>query len=572
MPLVSVVQELCFARDLAAIQAIVRRAARTLTGADGATFVLRDGDECCYADEDAIGPLWKGMRFPLRTCISGWAMLNRQAAVIPDIYVDARIPLEAYRPTFVKSLVMVPIRSADPIGAIGNYWATPHEPTPKEVQTLQALADAAALAMENVRMFGQLEARVHERTLELEAAREAAQQARESAERAHRSKSRFLAAASHDLRQPLQTLSLLTGTLRRKLTDPDALEALEQQELAVGAASQLINAILDVTKLDSGAIKPEVTDFELAELIDELRREFAPVAARKRLELRVDGGGDGDRAMVRSDPTLVAQILRNLVSNAIKYTGEGSVSLNWLRQSGGVLVEVRDTGIGIPLEHLPHIFDEFYQVGVSAKAQRNGYGLGLSIVTRLVDLLALKLGVSSEPGLGSVFSLEFPPVAASAVSPRIHALRGARRDDPPAARRRVLLVEDDRSVRNATRLLLSAEGYEVLTAASPAEALERAQALAPTDLVITDYHLDATETGLDVMAKLRGRLGSGLKVILISGDTSPAITGLVVDEHMRLARKPINADQLLQLISELPPSPAGQWEECARPSGVLAAS
>src|SRR5262245_52421234 len=168
--LVEVVQRLSLARDIPTVQDIVRRAARQLTGADGATFVLRDGDRCYYADEDAIAPLWKGQRFPMSMCISGWAMLHRQAAVIEDIYADDRIPHDAYRPTFVKSLVMVPIRTLDPIGAIGNYWAARHQPTVDEVQLLQALADTTAVAMENVRVFTELEERVRARTAELEAA------------------------------------------------------------------------------------------------------------------------------------------------------------------------------------------------------------------------------------------------------------------------------------------------------------------------------------------------------------------------------------------------------------------
>lgn len=154
--LLRAVQELSLARELPEVQRIVRTAARELTGCDGATFVLRDNGMCHYADEDAIAPLWKGKRFPLEICISGWAMLNRQSAVIPDIYLDPRIPHEAYRPTFVKSLVMVPIRQIDPIGAIGNYWANPHEPTSEEISLLQSLADATSIAMENVRVNEEL--------------------------------------------------------------------------------------------------------------------------------------------------------------------------------------------------------------------------------------------------------------------------------------------------------------------------------------------------------------------------------------------------------------------------------
>ena len=138
---VSTIQQLSLARDINAITSIVRKSARELTGADGATFVLKDNGFCHYVDEDAISPLWKGQRFPLETCISGWAMMNKKNAVIEDIYVDSRIPIDAYRPTFVKSLAMVPIRTIDPIGAIGNYWANQHAPTDEEVELLQSLAD-----------------------------------------------------------------------------------------------------------------------------------------------------------------------------------------------------------------------------------------------------------------------------------------------------------------------------------------------------------------------------------------------------------------------------------------------
>lgn len=163
------VQELSMAKRLVDIQTIVRKAARELTGCDGATFVLRDGDHCHYADEDAIAPLWKGLKFPLETCISGWAMLHKESAVIPDIYADPRIPHDAYRPTFVKSLVMVPVRRLDPIAAIGNYWATNRQPTEEEVSLLQALADATSVAMENARVTEALEQQERDRDEHLRA-------------------------------------------------------------------------------------------------------------------------------------------------------------------------------------------------------------------------------------------------------------------------------------------------------------------------------------------------------------------------------------------------------------------
>ena len=150
------VQDLSLADSATRVQEITRTAARRLTGSDGATFVLRDDDKCYYVDEDAIEPLWKGQRFPLELCISGWAMLHRQHVVIEDIYVDERIPHEAYRPTFVKSLVMVPIRTLDPIGAIGIYWATRHRATEQQIGLARALADSTAIALQNVQRIEQL--------------------------------------------------------------------------------------------------------------------------------------------------------------------------------------------------------------------------------------------------------------------------------------------------------------------------------------------------------------------------------------------------------------------------------
>ena len=168
--LVEVIQRLSQARTLQAVQDIVRHAARRLTDADGATFVLCDNDQCHYIDEDAVGPLWKGQKFPLATCVSGWAMLNRKPAVIEDVFADPRVPHAAYQPTFVKSLVMVPIRTIEPVGAIGVYWADKRKPTDDEVSLLQALADTTAVAIENVRLIDGLEGIIKLRTSELEAA------------------------------------------------------------------------------------------------------------------------------------------------------------------------------------------------------------------------------------------------------------------------------------------------------------------------------------------------------------------------------------------------------------------
>jgi diguanylate cyclase (GGDEF)-like protein len=170
--LIKVVQELSLARDIKTIQRVVVSTARLLTSADGATFVLRDGNFCHYVDEEAIAPLWKGKRFPVEMCVSGWVMLNRKPALIKNIYEDPRIPADAYRPTFVKSLAMVPIRTISPIGAIGNYWSTCHQPSKTDIALLKALADTTAVALENVQIYNDLENRVLLRTSELKAANE----------------------------------------------------------------------------------------------------------------------------------------------------------------------------------------------------------------------------------------------------------------------------------------------------------------------------------------------------------------------------------------------------------------
>jgi PAS domain S-box-containing protein len=376
-------------------------------------------------------------------------------------------------------------------------------------------------------------------------ARQVADEARGVADRANQAKSRFLATASHDLRQPLQSLALLNGTLRRLATHPDAVEALSYQDQAIEAMSRLLNALLDISKLESGAVKPEPTDFMVASLFEELRHEFASIAANKGLQLQVVSAAHS----IHSDPSLVGQILRNLISNAIKYTRVGSVRLSSLSGPKGIRIEVLDTGIGIPAEQLGYIYDEFYQVGVATNSSRDGYGLGLTIVQRLVSLLDIKLDVRSEVGKGSVFALELPQGAAIAAanSDRVTTVELSRDTTAP----QVLLVEDDPAVRDATRLLLKVEGYRVLTAGSLAEAQACAAEHPPIDLLITDYHLSNGETGTQVISALRDRHGANLRAVLITGDTSSAVKDLQCDERLRLARKPIHAQELLTLLRTL---------------------
>jgi two-component system, sensor histidine kinase len=227
---------------------------------------------------------------------------------------------------------------------------------------------------------------------------------RTSAERANRAKSRFIATASHELRQPLQSLALVNGTLRRMVAGPAVQAALAHQDRSIAAMSRLVNALLDISKLESGAIKPEITDFKVAALLDELRAEFAGPAADKGLRLEIPPSDELDH----SDAVLPGQMLRNLVSNTIKYTRQGLVQLKCLHDDAFERIDVLDAGIGIPADQLGAIYDEFCQVGVPANVTRDGYGLGLSIVRRAVQLLDLILDVTSAPGKGSTFSMQVP--------------------------------------------------------------------------------------------------------------------------------------------------------------------
>jgi two-component system, sensor histidine kinase len=239
---------------------------------------------------------------------------------------------------------------------------------------------------------------------ELLVARDAIEAMRELADRANRGRKRFLEAASHDLRQPLQALTFLNDSLRRLSTDPDAIEVVSQQEQATSEIARVLNSLFDIAKLESGAIQPELIDFRVATLFEGLRAEFAGVAAEKGLQYEIEHW-DG---WIHSDPSLVAHILRNLISNAFHFTRQGSVRLRCRPDAASVRIEVLDTGVGIPREQLPYIFDDFHQVEDPADGSHNGHGLGLSIARRLATLLGLELDVRSEVASGSEFSIALP--------------------------------------------------------------------------------------------------------------------------------------------------------------------
>ena len=396
-PLLDAVTGLASARDEATVCAIVRKAARALTGADGVTFVLREGNHCYYADEDAIAPLWKGRRFPMATCISGWAMLNKTFTVVPDIYVDERIPQDAYRPTFVKSLAMVPVRRDDPIGAIGAYWARPHAATPDEIGILQSLADAASLALRNVQLDGDLK----------EALRQE-RQARRSAEEASRLKDDFLALLSHELRTPLHVINNWLWQLKQSKDNSVGMlaRALDVIERNTALQSRLIDDLLDVSRAAAGklSIDPQLVDLVA---VCEAAVEIAQPAAReKNVALELTRAGD---ARIWGDPERLQQVLWNVLSNAIKFSAPGGlVSLSVMRDGSRGVIVIRDNGAGVAAEFLPHMFDRFRQGEMGMTRRQGGLGLGLTIVRQLMMLHGGTVTAQSAgPQQGTTIRLEF---------------------------------------------------------------------------------------------------------------------------------------------------------------------
>jgi signal transduction histidine kinase len=388
--LVAAVQELSLAHSLDAIMAVVRTAARELTGADGATFVLRDRDQCHYADEDAIEPLWKGQRFPLSACISGWAMLNKQPAIIEDIYADARIPADVYRPTFVNSLVMVPIRTADPIGAIGNYWARPHLATPEEVELLQALANTAAVAMENVHVYEELEQRVRDRTVQLEAA--------------NRELETFSYSASHDLQAPLRRIDGFTQLLLKHAR----LEARPAQYFDCILAEtkrmmELIHDLLRLAKFARAELHRERVD--LSAMAGQLLARLQASDPERKAEFVIKADIEAD-----GDPGLLRVVLENLCSNAWKYSSKCElVRIEFGAadgEDGTRTFFIRDNGAGFDTRMAGKLFAPFQRL--HSEEEFAGTGVGLATVQRIIHRHAGRIWAEAEVDKGATFYFTLP--------------------------------------------------------------------------------------------------------------------------------------------------------------------
>lgn len=355
---------------------------------------------------------------------------------------------------------------------------------------------------------------------------------------ANRAKSRLLAAASHDLRQPVQTLTLLNqAALRHAGANAGLTDILERQQKALGTISQLLTSVLDVSKLDSGAVKPAIVDCLIADVFDRLRSDFGPHAEDKGIALVVESTAEAGR----TDGELLRRLLGNLLSNAIRYTTRGSVHLVCSGSGEELAITVRDTGIGIPSDELGKVFEEFYQVDRGAQ-RPEGLGLGLSIVSRLSALLGHKIGIESVVDEGTVFTVTLPRAALATYAARN---AGATSDAPTKGT--ILIVDDEVAVAHATGLLLELEGFEVSIANGKREALDRVRTARP-DLIVSDYHLRGAETGADVVAAVRAGVGADIPAIFVTGDTSKVARAGADLGNTTLLSKPTQVDELLNAV------------------------
>ena len=366
--------------------------------------------------------------------------------------------------------------------------------------------------------------------------------ARDEAVRAGRSKVRFLAAASHDLRQPAQSLTLFGAVLAERLADHPQFPLVQTMNRAVEAMRALLDALLDVARLDSGIVLPDVAPFPLAEMMERLKADYGPRAGAKGLELRVRPL----KVQVRSDAALLERLLRNLLDNAIRYTASGGVLLGCRRRGTVLRIKVADTGVGIPADKFDEIFEEFVQLGNAERDRSRGLGLGLAVVRRLSRMLGLPVRVRSRPGRGTCFTVEVPlQVSWSPCGPE----RAMPFVDRPGGL--ALIIDDEELILQSLRLVLEQWGWDVLSAASGEEALRQLEgAERLPDVIVADYRLRYGRTGVDAIRDIHAFAGETIPAILLTGDTSPDRIREARRSGFTVLHKPVTLSELSSHLEE----------------------
>ncbi len=383
-----------------------------------------------------------------------------------------------------------------------------------------------------------------------ERTREAAEAARIEAERANTAKTKFLAAASHDLRQPVQALFFFTSVLSHKLRGHSAKPVLDDLQSSLEGLNILLDSLLDVSKLDAGLVAPKETDFSATAVLERVAADFGPLAKDKGLTLKIVPCS----AVIRSDPALLARIVQNLVSNAVRYTNRGHILLGCRRRGGRLSIQVWDTGIGIPAERTHEIFEEFTQLGNPERDRSQGLGLGLAIVDRLARLLGHDIQVRSSPGRGSMFAVEVPQLPHAQAN---KAVRTRRRTKPVDGGRVVVLIDDEPIVLKGLSLVLQSWGYQVLAATSEAEAMEQLAAMqTPPSVIVADYRLREGHTGTEAVAHIRDHYAAPIPSIIITGDTAPERLREAEASGLSILHKPVQPPALREILRETLERPA----------------
>jgi hypothetical protein len=396
--------------------------------------------------------------------------------------------------------------------------------------TYRMLHESIRLRLENVELVSHL------------------QEERDRAQAADRAKTRFLAAASHDLRQPIHALSLLIATLaalgqRGAVQSGDARDLAGKAKSIVGNLSALLNGLLDISRLDAGVVTVERETVNLSQLFNQLSNEFAPTANDRGLDWRVVESS----LQVDSDPMMLKRVLGNLLSNAFRYTRSGGVLLGCRRRGASVEIQVWDTGPGIPADQQAMVFEEFVQLQNPARDRTQGLGLGLAIVRRTALLLEHPLKLVSVTGSGSMFSVTAP--IASAMPAPLPDAKGSLTGIAVS----IMVVEDERDVRETMVQLLTLQGHRVYAGQSAAEVQRiHAEAMAvgdaPVDLIIADYRLEDSATGLDAIQALCAHLGRPVPAVIVTGDTSPSRIREATAGGYRILHKPISGEELHEAI------------------------
>jgi len=409
-----------------------------------------------------------------------------------------------------------------------------------------------------IRLNDELEQRVAVRTDELlEANRNLQQQiaqreqveqelrdARDAAEAANRSKDKYLAAASHDLLQPLNAARLLISTLRERNLPSVEQVLVERTHQALEGAEDLLTDLLDISRLDQAAVKPDVALYRLDELFAPLVSEFQSVALAAGLNLRARTG----HYAIRTDLRLVTRILRNFLSNACRYTDEGCILLGARRRGDCLRLEVWDTGRGIAADRLDAIFLEFNQLDVGRASDRKGVGLGLAIVERIAEILGYPVAVRSWPGRGSMFSIEVP--ISEEMPLAISQLPVLPTTGNPLPGRRLLVIDNEVSILDSMRALLAQWGCEVITATDQAGALLALQGRAP-ELILADYHLDHGVVGCAVVKHLREHFAQNIPAVIITADRTDQCRRVLRRLDAPLLNKPLKPGKLRAVLSQL---------------------